>query len=75
MSEHFLIALICLISYNEEGRFLHFTANIQLGLQDFENLFFQTLLEPVIEEAACRHITGTDIFPSYWNSNAGPSFG
>ncbi|XZF14771.1 DUF2971 domain-containing protein [Chitinophagaceae bacterium MMS25-I14] len=45
------------IEYNANGRFFHFTSHSENGLNNFENLFFQTLLEPVTEEAVCRYTT------------------
>ncbi len=50
------------IDYNSEGRFFHFHTNPQLGLNDFENQFFQTLLEPVTEQAVCRYTTFDSIY-------------
>jgi hypothetical protein len=49
------------ISYNHEGRFFHFASNAEAGLQDFENLFFQNLLEEV-KETVCRYTSMDTLF-------------
>lgn len=50
------------ISYNQEGRFFHFSTNAETGLQDFENLFFQSLLEEVQDQAVCRYTSMDTLF-------------
>lgn len=50
------------ISYNQEGRFFHFITNPNLGLEDFENQFFQALLKPVTERAICRYTTFDSLY-------------
>lgn len=49
--------LIKYISYNKEGRFFHFLSHPELGFEDFENRFFQSLLKPVTDQIICRYTT------------------
>lgn len=50
------------IEFNSIGRFFHFHSNTELGLNDFEHRFFQSLLKPVVEQAVCRYTTFESLF-------------
>lgn len=45
------------LTYDNNGRFFHFKQNYELGLQDFEHRFFQTLVKSVTEQVICRYTT------------------
>jgi hypothetical protein len=57
------------IAYNDEGRFFHFSTNPQLGLDDFENQFFQALLLKVIDTAVCRYTTMESVYQTVANNS------
>lgn len=50
------------IAYNKDGRFYYFRTDPNKGLEDFEHQLFQSILDPLTDEAVCRYTTQESLF-------------